>query len=126
MTQLLVSILAVVGLELLATTITDKHRTTVLPKYVLVRRLQGLESLFHITGVSPLHMLPKSDPSLEGDVIDDKADPSACHQLWQVSVLQYFDGPLAPWTTNMCLDQSAPDAKIDVDVRREQSDDVLT
>ena len=29
---------------------------------------------------------------LEGDVADGKADPSACHQLGQVSVLQYFQG----------------------------------
>ena len=41
---------------------------------------------------TPLHVLLKADPSLEGDVADDKADPSACHQLGQVSVLQYFQG----------------------------------
>ena len=35
-------------------------------------------------------MLLKADPRLEGDVADDKVDPSACHQLGQVSVLQYF------------------------------------
>ena len=32
------------------------------------------------------------DPSLEGDVADGKADPSACHQLGQVSILPYFRG----------------------------------
>ena len=39
---------------------------------------------------TPLHVLLKVDPSLEGDVADDKADPSVCHQLGQVSALQYF------------------------------------
>ena len=34
-----------------------------------------------------LHMLLKDNPSLEGDVADDKADPSACYQLCQLSVL---------------------------------------
>ena len=66
---------------------------TVLPNYVRVRRLQRLESLFtYITGVNTLHMLLKDDPSLEGDIADDIADPSACHQLGQVSALQYFQG----------------------------------
>ena len=39
-----------------------------------------------------LHVLLKDDPSLEGDVADDKADPSTCHQLGHVSVMQYFRG----------------------------------
>ena len=34
---------------------------------------------------TPLHVLCKAVPSLEGNVADDKADPSACHQLSQVS-----------------------------------------
>ena len=38
------------------------------------------------------HMLLKADPTLEGNVADDKADPSSCHQLGTVSVLQYFRG----------------------------------
>ena len=37
-----------------------------------------------------LHVLPKADPCLEGDVADDKADPSVCLQLNRISVLQYF------------------------------------
>ena len=37
-----------------------------------------------------LHVFLKAYPSLEGDVSDYKADPSACHQTGQVSVLQYF------------------------------------
>ena len=53
---------------------------------------------------TPLHVLLKADPCIEGDVADGKADPAACHQLGQVSVLQYFQGT-APWTTNMCLDR---------------------
>ena len=39
---------------------------------------------------TPLHLLLKADPRLEGDVADDKADPSVCLQLNQISVLQYF------------------------------------
>ena len=37
---------------------------------------------------TPLYVLLKSDPSLEGNVAYYKADPSACPQLGQV--LQYF------------------------------------
>ena len=40
-----------------------------------------------------LHVLLKTDPRLEGDVADDKADPLACLQLNQISVLQYFLEP---------------------------------
>ena len=39
---------------------------------------------------TPLYVLLKADPRLEGDASDGKADPSMCHQLGQVSVLQYF------------------------------------
>ena len=39
---------------------------------------------------TPLHVLLKADPRLEGDAADDKADPSVCLQLNQISVLQYF------------------------------------
>ena len=39
---------------------------------------------------TPLHVLLKADPRLEDDVADDKADPSVCLQLNQISVLQYF------------------------------------
>ena len=39
---------------------------------------------------TPLHVLLKADPRLEGDVADDKADPLVCLQLNQISVLQYF------------------------------------
>ena len=50
--KLLVSVDDVVGLELLATTLADKHMATVLPKFVLVRRWQRLKSLVtEITGV---------------------------------------------------------------------------
>ena len=37
-------------------------------------------------------VLLEAEICLEGDVADGKADPSACHQLGQVSVLQYFQG----------------------------------
>ena len=40
--------------------------------------------------ITPLHVLLKDDPRLEGDVADDKADPSVGLQLNQISVLQYF------------------------------------
>ena len=39
---------------------------------------------------TPLLVLLKADPRLEGDGADDKADPSVCVQLHQISVLQYF------------------------------------
>ena len=39
---------------------------------------------------TPLHVLLKADPRLEGDVADDKADPLVCLQLNQISVLKYF------------------------------------
>ena len=56
--KLLVSVDAVVGLELLATTLADKHMATVLPNCLLVRRLQRLESLVtDITGVNPVSLV---------------------------------------------------------------------
>ena len=56
--KLLVSVDDVVGPELLATTLADKHMATVLPNFVLVRRWQRLESLVtDITGVNPLSLL---------------------------------------------------------------------
>ena len=39
---------------------------------------------------TPLHVLLKSDPRLEGNVENDKADLSVCVQLHQIYVLQYF------------------------------------
>ena len=39
-----------------------------------------------------LHVLLEAEPCFEGDVADGEADPLACHQLGQVSVLQYFGG----------------------------------
>ena len=39
---------------------------------------------------TPLCVLLKADPRLEGYVADDKADPSVCLQLNQIFVLQYF------------------------------------
>ena len=55
--KLLVSVDAVVGLKLFATTLADKHMAAVLP-IVLVRHSQKLESLVtDITGVNP-RLLP--------------------------------------------------------------------
>ena len=39
---------------------------------------------------TPLHVLLKADPRLEGDVPDEKADPSVCLQLNKIFILQYF------------------------------------
>ena len=56
--KLLVSVDAVVGVELLATTLADKHMVTVLPKFVLFRCWQRLESLVtDIPGLKPLSLL---------------------------------------------------------------------
>ena len=56
--KLLVSVDAVVDLELLATTLADKHMATVLPNCVLVRCSQRLESLVtDITGVISLSLM---------------------------------------------------------------------
>ena len=56
--KLIVSVDAVVGLELLATTFADKHMDTVLPNFLLVRRWQRLESLVtDITGVNLCSLL---------------------------------------------------------------------
>ena len=127
--KLIVTLDAVVGVELLATTLAGKHMATVLPNCVLARHLQRLERFVtDITGVNPLsllcfvphtdpiqqqhdfphkpaldtcrsrfqqmstplHVLLKADPRLEGDVADDKADPLVYLQLNQISVLQYF------------------------------------
>ena len=54
---LLLSIDAGVGLELLATTLADKHMATVLPNYVLVSRFQIIEiPVAYITRVNPLSL----------------------------------------------------------------------
>ena len=56
--KLLVCVDAVVGLELLATTLADKQMANVLPNYVIIRRSQRLESLVtYITGVNPLSLV---------------------------------------------------------------------
>ena len=56
--KLIVSVDAVVGLEVLATTLACKHMATVLPSFVLVRHWQRLENLVtDITGVNSLSLL---------------------------------------------------------------------
>ena len=56
--KLIVSVDAVVGVELLATTLAGKHLATVLPNFVLARHLQRLESFVtDITGMNPLPLL---------------------------------------------------------------------
>ena len=53
--KLIVSVDAVVGVELLATTLAGKHISTVLPNFVLARHLQRLKSFVtDIAGVKPL------------------------------------------------------------------------
>ena len=51
-----------------------------------------------------LHVILKDDPSLEGNVADEQANPSACQQLGEVSC-SVFKKRLAPWTTNMYLER---------------------
>ena len=62
----IVSVYAVVGVELLATTLAGKHMATVLPNFVLARQLQRLESFVtYITGVNYLSLVlcpPHTDP----------------------------------------------------------------
>ena len=55
--NLIMSVDAVVGIELIATTLAGKHIATV-PRIVLARHLQRLECFVtHITGVTPLNLL---------------------------------------------------------------------
>ena len=54
----IVSVDAVVGVELLATILAGKHIATVLPNFVMAKHLQRLESFVTaITGVNPLSLL---------------------------------------------------------------------
>ena len=56
--KLFVTVDAVAGVELLATTLAGKHMATVLPNFVLARHLKTLESFVtDITGVNPLSHL---------------------------------------------------------------------
>ena len=56
--KLIVSVDAVVGVELLATTLAGKYMDTVLPNFVLTRHLRRLESFVSdITGVNPLSLV---------------------------------------------------------------------
>ena len=56
--KLILSVDAVVGDELLATTLSGKYMSTVLPNIVMARHLQRLESFVtDITGVNPLSLL---------------------------------------------------------------------
>ena len=64
--KLIVSVNAVVGVELLATNLAGKHMATVLPNIVLARHLQRLENFVtDITEVNPLSLMrcpPHTDP----------------------------------------------------------------
>ena len=63
--KLMVSVDAVVGVELLATTLAGKHNATVLPNFVLARHLQRLDSFVsNITGVNPLSLFVLCPPTL--------------------------------------------------------------
>ena len=56
--KLIVSVDAVVGFKLLATTLAGKHMATMLPNFLLARQLQRLESFFtDITGVNSLSLV---------------------------------------------------------------------
>jgi hypothetical protein len=55
--KLIVIVDAIVGVELLATTLAGKHMATVLPNFVLARHLQRFESFVtDNTGVNPLSL----------------------------------------------------------------------
>ena len=56
--KLIVSVDAVVGVKLLATTLASKHMANVLPNFVLARQLQRLENFVtEITGEHPLSLV---------------------------------------------------------------------
>ena len=56
--KLIMSVDAVVGVELLATTLAGKHLATVLPNFVLASHLQRLENFVtDITEVNPFSLL---------------------------------------------------------------------
>ena len=127
--KFIVSVDAVVRVELLATALASKHIATVLPIFVLASICKDVKALSqtlkgwtlslscalspHTDPIQQQHDFPhkpalntcmsscqqmstpicvllKADPCLEDDVADEKADPSKCLQLSQISVLQYF------------------------------------
>ena len=56
--KLIVSVDAIVRVELVDKTLAGKYMATVLPNFVLARQLQRLESFVtNITGVNPLSLL---------------------------------------------------------------------
>ena len=50
-------------------------------------------------------MLLKANPCLEGDVGDDKADPSNAKNLDRYLFCSIFERQMVPLTTNMCLER---------------------
>ena len=93
------SVDAVVEVELLATTLTDKDIATVLPNVVLVRRWQRFESLItDITGVKPLSIWCLIPPHLSNPTTT--WIPSQTHPLHlQVQVPAYeHPSSCAPWS----------------------------
>ena len=68
--KLIVSVDAVVGVELLATTLAGKHNGAVLSNFVLAKHLPRLESFVtDITGVNPLSLLCFVPPTLIGIIV---------------------------------------------------------
>ena len=86
--KLIVSLDAVVGVELLATTLAGRPMATMLPNCVLARHLKILESFVtDITGVNPLSLvlcpptlIPSSNNMISFKNLP-KADPTVCLQL---------------------------------------------
>ena len=80
--KFLVSVDAVVWVELLATALADKHMATVLPNFVLFRRWQRIESLVtDITGMNPLPLfcfVPHTDPIQLQHEIPNKPALNTC------------------------------------------------
>ena len=52
---------------------------------------------------TPFHVFLKADPSLEGDVANEKLILLRAINLYLSCSI--FEGWLAPWTINMCLDR---------------------
>ena len=84
----IVSVDAVVEVELLATILAGKHIATVLPNFVLAKNLQRLESFVTaITGVNPLSLScalsPHTDPSQQQHDFPHKPFLNTCRSSGQ-------------------------------------------
>ena len=86
--KLIVSVDAVVGVELLATTLASKHMDTVMPDFVLAMHLLRLESFVtDITGMNPLSLFcfvpPTGIPSSNKNDFPHKPALNTCRSRYQ-------------------------------------------